>query len=185
MLIHRPPVKIVCVQITNVRIWFGFIVILRFYIRIVCSRKPIADDRYPAAHATFKKCKHFGIGYQIQTDLCMFQTGIPRQGGGGDVLRGMELVRFQRQISKIFKYVVSRKSIESISDRCDCFVLFPACRYCVTNSPILFVVFAEVRCVVAWRPGHPPPRVHSLSRVAASLRRPRRVQVYRCARVCK
>jgi hypothetical protein len=85
--------------------------------------------------------------------------------------------------NNFFCSIVSRKSVESISDRCDCFVLFPACKYCVTNFLILFVVFAEVRCVVAWRPGHPPLRVHSLSRAAASLG-DRVAYRYIAARVC-
>jgi hypothetical protein len=47
--------------------------------------------------------------------------------------------------------------------------------YGVTNLPISFIGFAEVRFVMAWRSGHPPPPVHSLTRAAASLWRSRRV----------
>ena len=84
---------------------FGFVVMFRFQIRVVCSRVSVAYDGYPATHPAFEKSEHFGIGNQFQLHFGMFQVGIPCQRRGGNVMGWVETVCFQREVAEVFEHV--------------------------------------------------------------------------------
>ena len=101
-LAHRPPVKVISVQVLDV--CTGFVRVVVFHVFVVGLRVPVRYRRNSPANAFLEEQVHVAVRKKFEFHA-RHQHGVPGQGRRGDVMGGIQLILSKAYVDETFEDV--------------------------------------------------------------------------------